>query len=157
MGRPEVDNPPPSPSPMDRSATSENYYTNEGNKGLFGPEAAAKSRKKWIALGLCMCLIFVLLIAVIVLATSKDTPPPCPTAKNNSDEAVAGKNDRLKSNENLRNPSIGESRMEGIEPGTTKQPHKGTEFEEPSEIDIEIDIVIEEGKINLGIRDVLVT
>merc|ERR1711962_1816985 len=52
------------------------------------------------------------------------------TAKNNSDEAVAGKNDRLKSNENLGKPSIGESRMEGIEPGTTKQPREGTEFEE---------------------------
>merc|ERR1711962_746194 len=66
------------------------------------------------------------------------------TAKNNSDEAVAGKNDRLKSNENLGKPSIGESRMEGIEPGTTKQPREGTEFEEPLEVDIEIDIVVEE-------------
>ena len=46
-------------------------------------------------------------------------------------------------------PSIGESRMEGIEPGTTKQPREGTEFEEPLEVDIEIDILVEEGKINL--------
>ena len=86
MGRPEVDNPPPSPSPMDRSTASGDYYPNEGGRGLFGdPVASAKSRKKWIALGLCLCLILVLLIAVIVLATSKDTPPPCPLAKNNSD------------------------------------------------------------------------
>ena len=39
--------------------------------------------------------------------------------------------------------------MEGIEPGTTKQPREGTEFEEPLEVDIEIDILVEEGKINL--------
>ena len=38
--------------------------------------------------------------------------------------------------------------MEGIEPGTTKQPRKGTEFEEPLETDLII--VFEEGRTNLG-------
>merc|ERR1711874_432815 len=116
---------------------------NEGGKGLFGdPMTAAKSRKKWIALGLCSCLILVLLIAVIVLATSKKTPPPCPLATNNSDAAV-GSNEHLKSNENL-DPSVGESRMEGINEGTSEQPRKVTEFAQPLgvEVDIEVDIVV---------------
>merc|ERR1712223_1311542 len=75
MGRPDSD--PPSPSPMDRSSTS------DCNEGQFQPPVAANnSRKKWIALGLSLCLILVLLIAVIVLATSKNTPPPCPNPQN---------------------------------------------------------------------------
>ena len=120
MGRPDSD--PPSPSPMDRSSTS------DCNEGQFQPpEAANNSRKKWIALGLSLCLILVLLIAVIVLATSKNTPPPCPNPQNIS---VVGSNDHLKSGEN-REPSIGESRMEG-------------NFEEtPDERSTEVEVFVE--------------
>ena len=80
------------------------------SRQFVDPEAAAKSRKKWFAIGLCMCLILVLLIAVIVLASTKVTPPPCPKPKPNNTGSFPGSNDHLKSNE----PSLGPSRTEGV-------------------------------------------
>jgi len=146
MGRPGAA--PPSPSntnPMDRSTTSEGDYLdpNDGSRPpsrqFVDPEAAAKSRKKWFAIGLCMCLILVLLIAVIVLASTKVTPPPCPPPKpdTNNTASFPGSNDHLKSNE----PSLEPSRTEGVaddydplekeHPGLVNEPN-GTSKDEPS-------------------------
>ena len=87
----------------------ENLDPNDGSR-FVDAEAAAKSRKKWFAIGLCMCLILVLLIAVIVLASTKVTPPPCPKPNPNNTGSFPGSNDHLKSNE----PSLGPSRTEGV-------------------------------------------